>query len=69
MKNIKEDKVANFIKSENSSNIIRKAIVSDSKDVINKIDSLIKFTAYIIYNFIIHSLILKYIIYKINLIL
>mgnify|MGYP004446615831 CR=1 FL=1 len=43
--------------------------MSDSKDVINKIDSLIKFTAYIIYNFIIHSLILKYIIYKINLIL
>ena len=48
MKNIKEDKVANFIKSENSSNIIRKAIVSDSKDVINKIDSLIKFIAHII---------------------
>ena len=48
MRNIKEDKVAEFIKSENSSNIIRKAIVSDSKDVINKIDSLIKFTAYII---------------------
>lgn len=48
MRNIKEDKVAEFIKSENSSNIIRKAIVSDSKDVINKIDSLIKFTAYVI---------------------
>ena len=48
MRNIEEDKVAEFIKSENSSNIIRKAIVSDSKDVINKIDSLIKFTAYII---------------------
>ena len=48
MRNIKEDKVAEFIKSENSSNIIRKAIVSDSKDVINKIDSLIKFIAYII---------------------
>lgn len=48
MRNIEEDKVAEFIKSENSSNIIRKAIVSDSKDVINKIDSLIKFIAYII---------------------
>ena len=48
MRNIEEDKVAEFIKSENSSNIIRKAIVSDSKDVINKIDSLIKFTAYVI---------------------
>mgnify|MGYP000022540777 CR=1 FL=1 len=48
MRNIKEDKVSEFIKSENSSNIIRKAIVSDSKDVINKIDSLIKFTAYVI---------------------
>ena len=48
MRNIKEDKVAEFINSENSSNIIRKAIVSDSKDVINKIDSLIKFTAYVI---------------------
>ena len=48
MRNIKEDKVVEFIKSENKSNIIRKAIVSDSKDVINKIDSLIKFTAYVI---------------------
>ena len=48
MRNIKEERIADFIKSENSSNIIRKAIVSDSKDVINKIDSLIKFTAYII---------------------
>ncbi len=48
MRNIKEERIADFIKSENSSNIIRKAIVSDSKDVINKIDSLIKFTAYVI---------------------
>ena len=48
MRSINEYKVAAFIKSENSSNIIRKAIVSDSKDVINKIDSLIKFTAYVI---------------------
>ena len=48
MKNINEYKVAAFIRRENSSNIIRKAIVSDSKDVINKIDSLIKFIAYII---------------------
>ena len=48
MRNIKEDKMVEFIKSENKSNIIRKAIVSDSKDVINKIDSLIKFTAYVI---------------------
>lgn len=48
MRSINEYKVAVFIKSENSSNIIRKAIVSDSKDVINKIDSLIKFTAYLI---------------------
>ena len=48
MRNIKEERIADFIKSENKSNIIRKAIVSDSKDVINKIDSLIKFTAYVI---------------------
>lgn len=48
MRNIKEERITDFIKSENSSNIIRKAIVSDSKDVINKIDSLIKFTAYVI---------------------
>ena len=48
MRNIKEERIADFIKSENSSNIIRKAIVSDSKDVINKIDSLIKFTSYVI---------------------
>lgn len=48
MKKINEERVADFIKSENSSNIIRKAIVSDCKDVINKIDSLIKFTAYVI---------------------
>ena len=48
MRSINEYKVAAFIKSENSSNIIRKAIASDSNDVINKIDSLIKFTAYII---------------------
>lgn len=48
MRNIKQDKVAEFIKSGNKSNIIRKAIVSDSKDIINKIDSLIKFTAYVI---------------------
>ena len=48
MRNINEYKVAAFIRSENSSNIIRKAIASDSNDVINKIDSLIKFTAYII---------------------
>ena len=48
MRNIKEERIADFIKSENSSNIIRKAIVSDSEDVINKIDSLIKFTAYVI---------------------
>lgn len=48
MRSINEYKVAAFIKSENSSNIIRKAIVSDSKDVINKIDSLIKFIAYLI---------------------
>ena len=48
MRNIKEERIADFIKSENGSNIIRKAIVSDSKDVINKIDSLIKFTAYVI---------------------
>ena len=48
MRNINEYKVAAFIKRENTSNIIRKAIVSDSKDVINKIDSLIKFTAYVI---------------------
>ena len=48
MRNIKEERISDFIKSENSSNIIRKAIVSDSKDVINKIDSLIKFTAYVI---------------------
>ena len=48
MRNINEERIADFIKSENSSNIIRKAIVSDSKDVINKIDSLIKFTAYVI---------------------
>ena len=48
MKKINEEKIADFIKSENKSNIIRKAIVSDSKDVINKIDSLIKFTAYVI---------------------
>lgn len=48
MKNIKKDKVAELIKNENKSNIIRKAIVSDSKDVINKINSLIKFTAYVI---------------------
>ena len=48
IRNINEYKVASFIKSENKSNIIRKAIVSDSKDVINKIDSLIKFTAYVI---------------------
>ena len=48
MKNINEYKVAAFIRRENSSNIIRKAIVSDSKDVINKIDSLIKFIAYLI---------------------
>ena len=48
IRNINEYKVASFIKSENKSNILRKAIVSDSKDVINKIDSLIKFTAYVI---------------------
>ena len=48
MKNINEYKVAAFIKRENSSNIIRKAIVSDNNDVINKIDSLIKFTSYLI---------------------
>ena len=48
MRNINEYKVAAFIRSENSSNIIRKAIVSDSNDVINKIDSLIKFTSYVI---------------------
>ena len=48
MKKINEERIADFIKSENKSNIIRKAIVSDSKDVINKIDSLIKFTAYVI---------------------
>lgn len=48
MRNIKEERITDFIKSENSSNIIRKAIVSDSKDVINKIYSLIKFTAYVI---------------------
>lgn len=48
MKNINKERVADFIKSENSSNIIRKAIVNDSKDVVNKIDSLIKFTAYVI---------------------
>ena len=48
MRNINEYKVAAFIKSENSSNIIRKAIASDSNDVINKIDSLIKFTSYVI---------------------
>ena len=48
MRNINEERIADFIKSENRSNIIRKAIVSDSKDVINKIDSLIKFTAYVI---------------------
>ena len=47
MRNIKEDKVAEFIKSENKSNIIRKAIASDSKYVINKIHSLIKFIAYV----------------------
>lgn len=48
MRNINEYKVAAFIRSENSSNIIRKAIASNSNDVINKIDSLIKFTSYII---------------------
>ena len=48
MRNINEYKVAAFIRSENSSNIIRKAIASDSNDVINKIDSLIKFTSYVI---------------------
>ena len=48
IRNINEYKVASFIKSENKSNIIRKAIVSDSKEVINKIDSLIKFIAYTI---------------------
>ena len=48
MRSTNEYKVAAFIKSENSSNIIRKAIVSDSNDVINKIDSLIKFTSYVI---------------------
>ena len=48
MKNINEYKVAAFIRRENSSNIIRKAIASDSNDVINKIDSLIKFTSYVI---------------------
>ena len=48
MRNIKEERIADFIKSENSSNIIRKAIASDSNDVINKIDSLIKFTSYVI---------------------
>ena len=48
MKTIRQNRVADFIKNENSSNIIRKAIVSDSKDVTNKIDSLIKFVAYVI---------------------
>lgn len=48
IRNINEYKVASFIKSENKSNILRKAIVSDSKEVINKIDSLIKFIAYTI---------------------
>ena len=48
MRNIDEERIADFIKSENRSNIIRKAIVSDSKDVVNKIDSLMKFMAYVI---------------------
>ena len=55
MRNIKEERIADFIKSENSSNIIRKAIVSDSKEVINKIDSLIKFIAYTIIKGFINS--------------
>lgn len=46
--NTKYIKVSEVVKENNKSNIIRKAIISDDNDVRNKIDSLLKFTAYIV---------------------